>query len=1184
MNLKKLFATSAVFALTVSLFAPAINSVKASYNEEITGAYNYAFSKKVTTTPSVDVSNPFGDAIRAHVAKMMSNWALDVMKKEPNLDVVPNFSDVADQTEEMKGYINKAAQQGLMGQKNDGGLKDMFYPNAKVTRAQFGTMLSRALWGNKNNGGTPYYAKHLEALKAAGIMKNTSNPEAVEKRAWIWVMLQRADNWNTAQASTEQDITDCMALMNDAEAFEACVEGLTGDENTDENEDNDDDVVVIEKNGDLSVTLAKSTPDGRIALNTDREEFTKFKVSADKEDVKLYSITVDNVGLGDSEYIKNVSVYDENDREVVKSVKSFGSKDDITLTFVKGLTVKKGGSETFTLVGKVGTGSDTNTTYGLAVTKMNTSAKEVDGLPVEGNDMLTITVSNVAKLKVTGSSESGKLEVGEEKTLALFKLEETSDKEDAEVSNIKVVLSGDNDVVFDNLKLYADGKEVEDAKITRDADDELNIAMDYTIPQDKKVEFKLKGTVAELADNKFQFVIEKAADIKARGAKKHKNAAVDGTFKLNVSGEWETEGAEITASFDKSKKDEVKDDSDDVLFGTLKLKSNGTNYILHDYCVTVTVNPGVVKNVVKDLKLGGTTYDNADPSDANSGSVNYCFDELDIRADESLKLPITLDIEKDVTNDVEVKVIADINGSKLENTDDDKDYTSFNSYFSSTDFADKKMTVEQPKLTWTKKSLSPRNVILGNQDEIVYKAKVSVGDADTVKLKDVKFKATITGTGTLDELVQGATLEIGGESYSDDDITADKISFTSMNHVFEEGESNVDVYLTVTMKTKDGFVGTLKFNAIDDSVVAEDSDGDDLTDANTDVQDTFGPVLTVSDHGQLEVNAYLEDENGAVEIDSVEFDKYAVAGSEGKVALAKLKLKANREDFKLEELTFTGADTNGFDDSVNEYILSVDGEDYGAVESDVASNVLTLTFKNVDYTLEKGKVKYVTVYAMLKKLDLDESAVDSAKLGAKLENLKLTAAKFEGKDSGDDEEVTGMLSTVLPTADAKATTVSASSIASIELLKVKKALVAGENEVAQLKIVSTETDNVDADGEKIYPWLYSLQTGDFTIAGSNGLAATITKIEKVGGSTGAVALGTALTGTLGADAEIKGTVTYKIYADVSALGSSDTPYAEIKLLDKNSPVFLQYEGATATETVKYFVPKGTAKSQTVTTN
>ena len=61
-----------------------------------------------------------------------------------------------------------------------------------VNRAQFGTILSRLIYGEANNGGTPFYEKHLNALKAAGIMTMIDNPFMKELRGFVMIMLMRA--------------------------------------------------------------------------------------------------------------------------------------------------------------------------------------------------------------------------------------------------------------------------------------------------------------------------------------------------------------------------------------------------------------------------------------------------------------------------------------------------------------------------------------------------------------------------------------------------------------------------------------------------------------------------------------------------------------------------------------------------------------------------------------------------------------------------------------------------------------------------------------------------------------------------------------------------------------------------------------------------------------------------------
>ncbi|MBR6907679.1 S-layer homology domain-containing protein, partial [bacterium] len=108
---------------------------------------------------------------------------------------VCSFTDTDKAEGDLGNYIIKACQMGLMGQ----GI-EKFRPGDKVTRGEFGTVLSRAIWGDKYDGENPFYAKHLQALKDAGIMNNISDPNATEMRGWVMLMLQRAaENVNPSE-------------------------------------------------------------------------------------------------------------------------------------------------------------------------------------------------------------------------------------------------------------------------------------------------------------------------------------------------------------------------------------------------------------------------------------------------------------------------------------------------------------------------------------------------------------------------------------------------------------------------------------------------------------------------------------------------------------------------------------------------------------------------------------------------------------------------------------------------------------------------------------------------------------------------------------------------------------------------------------------------------------------------
>ena len=80
------------------------------------------------------------------MAKMISNFAITLGGFTPDSIKQCTFDDVANQSAEMRFYIRISCQLGLMGV----GMTN-FEPNTEVTRAQFGTVLSRALYGEKYN-------------------------------------------------------------------------------------------------------------------------------------------------------------------------------------------------------------------------------------------------------------------------------------------------------------------------------------------------------------------------------------------------------------------------------------------------------------------------------------------------------------------------------------------------------------------------------------------------------------------------------------------------------------------------------------------------------------------------------------------------------------------------------------------------------------------------------------------------------------------------------------------------------------------------------------------------------------------------------------------------------------------------------------------------------------------------
>jgi hypothetical protein len=90
--------------------------------------------------------------------------------------------------------MQEACKLGIMGIHPNGNALSDFMPASYVTRAEFGTVLSRMLWGNtyEVNNEEKYYVNHLKALQKAKIMTQIENPlERIELRQWVRLMLYR---------------------------------------------------------------------------------------------------------------------------------------------------------------------------------------------------------------------------------------------------------------------------------------------------------------------------------------------------------------------------------------------------------------------------------------------------------------------------------------------------------------------------------------------------------------------------------------------------------------------------------------------------------------------------------------------------------------------------------------------------------------------------------------------------------------------------------------------------------------------------------------------------------------------------------------------------------------------------------------------------------------------------------
>lgn len=167
-----------------------------SYPQEVIDAFAYASNLKITDSTNIEDANINEYILRKEAAKMMAIFAMKELNKTPSSTTWCNFSDINNESIEVQEYIHLACELWIMGLKKDGRPDTVFNPNAYITRAQFGTMLSRLLYGNSYNihilSPFPYYKKHLEILQQNNIMTKIDNPVTKKEiKSWIMLMMYR---------------------------------------------------------------------------------------------------------------------------------------------------------------------------------------------------------------------------------------------------------------------------------------------------------------------------------------------------------------------------------------------------------------------------------------------------------------------------------------------------------------------------------------------------------------------------------------------------------------------------------------------------------------------------------------------------------------------------------------------------------------------------------------------------------------------------------------------------------------------------------------------------------------------------------------------------------------------------------------------------------------------------------
>ena len=202
--MKKVLAIFSTMTVCINMFA------YAEYSDELVQAYNYAYWSRITTMDTIEKADMEGKLTRIAMSKMITNYATNILwLNVPNTDGC-NFSDVSSTlNSDYDNWVTNACKLWLMWQNMP---NNKFRPYDTVTRAEFGTTLSRAIHkalGNTLADGNPYYSTHLSYLNSEKIMNYIDTPEMTEQRWYVMLMMMRASKLVPADFDAGECFSDC---------------------------------------------------------------------------------------------------------------------------------------------------------------------------------------------------------------------------------------------------------------------------------------------------------------------------------------------------------------------------------------------------------------------------------------------------------------------------------------------------------------------------------------------------------------------------------------------------------------------------------------------------------------------------------------------------------------------------------------------------------------------------------------------------------------------------------------------------------------------------------------------------------------------------------------------------------------------------------------------------------------
>ena len=163
-----------------------------SFTKEQKEAYEFAKENWITTMPTIQKADMSWRLTRIQMAKMLSQYAINVLWKTPDTSKTIKFKDVTPKNDaDYDNGVTLAYQLWIMWQNMK---NNKFRPDDEVTRAEFATALSRLLFNTSDweyKSTSSYYVPHIKKLMQKWIITK-DDPKMKERRWYVMIMLMRS--------------------------------------------------------------------------------------------------------------------------------------------------------------------------------------------------------------------------------------------------------------------------------------------------------------------------------------------------------------------------------------------------------------------------------------------------------------------------------------------------------------------------------------------------------------------------------------------------------------------------------------------------------------------------------------------------------------------------------------------------------------------------------------------------------------------------------------------------------------------------------------------------------------------------------------------------------------------------------------------------------------------------------